>query len=80
MLPAPPDPVAQAASAGRVHVNAATGRTLFRQSIMPVGVHRGKIMERLPAEYLRWVATQDWMKGHRFWGPVWDYVDRHPPP
>ena len=75
-LPAPADPVAQAAAARRPHVNAATGRALFRQSMMPVGEHLGKIMERVPADYLRWVATQEWMRGHRLWGPVWEYVER----
>lgn len=77
LQPAPEDPVLRDAAARRPHVNAATGTTLFHQSMMPVGQHAGKIMERMDAAYLLWVHTQDWMKTHRLWAPVWDYVDRH---
>lgn len=77
-MPPVADPVEKAAAARRPHYNAAVGRTLFRQSVMPVGEHKGKIMERVPAAYLDWVCTQSWMKGHRLWGPVWDYAEREP--
>lgn len=71
-----PDPVVVAAVQRRPHRNAATGRTLFHQSVMPVGLHLGKIMERVPADYFLYIRkTQPWMKGHHLWGNVWDYID-----
>lgn len=76
-----PDPVLVDAAARRPHTNAATGRVLFRQSVMPIGKHAGKIMERVPLDYLRWIhTTQGWMKGHHLWGAVWDYCERELPP
>lgn len=75
--PPDPDPVLVAASQRRPHHNAATGRTLFAQSVMPIGEHLGKIMERVPESYYRWILqTQPWMKGHHLWDNVWDYAER----
>ena len=76
----PPDPVLQAAAKRRPHHNAATGRTLFAQSVMPIGEHVGKTMDRVPKAYLEWIHSQTWMATHPLWKPVWDYVQINVPP
>lgn len=78
-LPPPRDPVRVARAEGRVHVNQATGAHLFSQSVMPVGEHLGKIMERVPLSDLR----RYYHHRHQFqawpeWRPVLDYLARHP--
>lgn len=77
--PPDPDPVLVDAARGRAHVNPATGRVLFRQSVMPIGFHIGKIMERVPESYYRIIGQQPWLRGHHGWGPVWDYIEREHP-
>jgi len=50
---APPDPVLQGARGERaLNFNSATGRLLYKQNHMPMGIHAGKIMERVPGRYL----------------------------
>ena len=76
MLPQVPDPVLVAAAQRRPHRNAATGRVLYHQSVMPLGQHAGKIMERVPAAYfLCLITSQPWMKKHHLWDNVWNYID-----
>lgn len=75
--PPPRDPVEVAAAEGRQHVNQATGTVLFHQNAMPIGEHRGKLMERVPArDLLRYAASRDLRRDYR-WLPVIDYVQRH---
>lgn len=69
----PWDPIKQSARTGRQHRNAATGYTLFNQSAMPFGEHSGKIMERVPAEYLLWLIEQPW-SGDFKWRNVKVYI------
>jgi hypothetical protein len=77
-LDAVPDPVRTAARQGRGHYNAATGRTLFHQSAMPMGEHLGKDMERVPARYYLWLETQSWFPtASNGWEHIRDYIDRH---
>lgn len=76
-FPPPLDPTKEAALDGQHHRNAATGTTLYHQSAMPVGIHAGKIMERVPADYLLRMArlAKDMPSGP--WAAVNDYVERH---
>jgi hypothetical protein len=77
-LPAVADPVKQAARTGRGHYNAATGRTLYDQSAMPMGEHLGKDMERVPAKYYLWLLKRPWFAtATNGWEHVRDYIDRH---
>lgn len=51
---APPDPIMLGSRGERpLNYNSATGRWLYKQSHMPLGVHAGKIMERVPGCYLK---------------------------
>ena len=74
-FPPPADPTLVAAARGGQHKNAATGYTLYHQSAMPAGVHAGKTMERVPAEYLLRMAGS--AAGGAAWQAVKDYVKRH---
>lgn len=71
---APFDPIAHAKQTGQPHYSRATRGVLFHQSAMPLGVHQGKIMERVPADYLLWLREQKWSNSDK-WKPVMDYVD-----
>jgi hypothetical protein len=73
---APFDPLAEAKKTGQAHHARVTKGVLFPQSSMPLGLHVGKIMERVPPEYLLWVYEQHWSKASK-WQPVRDYIDRH---
>lgn len=75
---APPDPIAAAKLDGRVHHCRATKGSLFPQSAMPLGEHTGKIMERVPVEYYRWLQGQKWFATAKRWAQVRDYMERFP--
>lgn len=77
---APPDPTAQARKAGRAHFNRSLHAVLMPQSVMPIGPHTGKLMERVPHEYLAWVQSQPWAALWHPWHPVADYLTRFPLP
>jgi hypothetical protein len=77
---APPDPTAQAKKAGRAHFNRSLHDVLMPQSVMPIGPHTGKLMERVPHDYLAWVQAQPWAAHWHPWHPVADYLDRFPLP
>lgn len=77
---APPDPVLNGARAGRPNYNSATGFKLFHQSMMPLGEHAGKIMQRVPArDLLKYHAEFRTLerKDKRKWFPIYSYVQRH---
>lgn len=74
-LDAVPDPVLEAAKTGRGHYNAATGRTLFHQSVMPMGSHAGKLMEQVPAKYFLTLVARSWFTADRNDG--WEHVHRY---
>lgn len=76
LLPAPPDPVKIHQKAGHAHFNRTLGRNLMPQSLMPVGEHRQKTMERVPLDYLLWVNAQRWAQDWPDWAPVADYLSR----
>ncbi len=77
LRPAPPDPVMLGARGERpLNYNSAVGRWLMHQSHMPLGIHAGKIMQRVPAAYLLETARQPWCRG-KDWFPVLSYVRRH---
>lgn len=74
---APPDPIMLGAKGQRpFNYNSATGRVLFHQNHMPMGEHAGKIMERVPGQYLLFVYSQSWSCSKK-WFPVRSYVERH---
>lgn len=75
---APPDPTAQARKAGRAHFNRSLHAVLMPQSVMPIGPHTGKLMERVPHDYLAWVQSQPWAAHWHPWHPVADYLTRFP--
>lgn len=75
--PPDPDPVLVDAAAGRRHINPATGAVLFHQSVMPLGEHIGKIMERVPASYYLYLARQAWFSTSSKWAQVRSYIERH---
>lgn len=75
---APPDPTAQAKKAGSAHWNRSLGTVLMPQSVMPIGPHTGKLMERVPHDYLAYVQAQPWSKTWDPWHPVADYLTRFP--
>jgi len=77
---APPDPITQGARGERrVNYNSATGRRLFHQSHMPLGIHAGKIMERVPAAYLLEFFQNGYAsmstEQRQSWWPVWKYCE-----
>jgi hypothetical protein len=89
---APPDPVALGAAGERpINYNSATGRTLYKQSHMPIGIHAGKIMERVPGGYLvafrhafgfRRMFEEEGIdfrdaENRQRWFPVFSYCSRH---
>ena len=77
-FPPPRDPVAVAAAEQRQHINQATGTVLFHQNVMPVGPHRGKIMERVPAnDLLRYADYKRSLRTYPEWQPVLHYIARH---
>lgn len=39
---------------------------------MPFGAHKGKPMEKVPAEYLDWLDGQDWLKAK--WPRIKEYI------
>ncbi len=71
------DPARTADLQGRNVRNAATGYTLFHQSVMPVGRYRSRTMERVPAVLLLYLASFAENRIHARFAPVVDYVDRH---
>ena len=73
----PKDPTKEAALDGHHHRNAATGKTLFSQSAMPIGIHVGKDMERVPARYLLRMERLAEAMPSGPWREVADYVKRH---
>ena len=81
-VPPPRDPILLAHRDGRQPVNQATGRKLFPQNRMPCGKHMGKLMERVPKQYLLDAARQyetdpSKLPGLRSnWHEVHDYVQR----
>lgn len=42
---------------------------------MPFGAHKGKPMEKVPAEYLDWLSDQDWLG--KSWPAVKAYIDHN---
>lgn len=77
-LTAPADPMQQAQQAGALHLNKSLRACLMPQSAMPIGPHTGKLMERMPADYLAWVQAQPWAAQWHAWQPVADYLTRFP--
>lgn len=77
----PPDPqtLAKNSEAG-YHPRNSLGRDriLMPTSPMPVGEHANKIMQAVPADYLRWVNEQPWAARWPAWAPVADYLQRFP--
>ena len=47
---------------------------LYDDNAMPFGIHRGKSMRDVPADYLLYIYNQTWI--HK-WEPVVDYIDRN---
>lgn len=74
----PVDPIARSKAHGIPHYNQVLHTVLMPQSAMPIGPHAGKIMERVPADYLAWVDAQPWAATWPHWGPVHDYLTRFP--
>ena len=73
---APFDPIAHAKQTNQPHYSRVTRGVLFDQSVMPLGIHLGKIMERVPADYFLWLREQNWAASEK-WKAVMDYVDRN---
>lgn len=48
---------------------------LTDKSVMPFGIHKGKQMIDVPADYLIWCQEQDWIK--REWPPIYDYIQEN---
>ena len=74
----PPNVTEQARQAGRAHFNRSLHAVLMPQSVMPIGPHTGKLMERVPPDYLAWVQAQPWAADWHPWHPVADYLTRFP--
>lgn len=75
-LTGPADPMQQAQKAGVLHLNKSLRAILMPQSAMPIGPHTGKLMERMPQDYLAWVQAQPWTAHWQQWQPVADYLTR----
>jgi hypothetical protein len=62
------------AKPGRRHYNRTTGRRLTPSNFMPIGIHRGKPMSRIPVDYLAWVWVHPWSHS-RDWEPVRQFIE-----
>lgn len=74
----PPDPLEMARKRGYAHQARVTKGVLFLTSLMPLGTHAGKAMDRVPRDYFFWVNAQPWAARWRDWEPVRDCLDRFP--
>lgn len=74
---APQDPTRQAARASVPYFRPGKQRILMPSDFMPIGVHSGKQMHRVPVDYLRWVNAQPWAADWLSWHPVADFISRY---
>lgn len=83
--PPPRNPATVAAREGRHHENQATGKTLFWDNVMPIGLYTGRPLRQVPArDLLRYAACADLTANPKDplcqrWAAVVDFVDRHRP-